>query len=403
MSNIANKIGLVTLLVMSLTASAKDITLSVQAVNGLAQARQNEPVVINIAKYKALSAKVVSNGGVVVPCQLDDMDGDLVPDELVFVADIPASGKSTFTVTLSDTTKQEAYTPRVYGALILSDRGGNYPHLTALEAPGSSYLFNDVYQHGAVFESELTAYRVYFDQRQNVDLYGKSQRRIELPVTHFYTTAEQMTEGYGNDVLWAGNSIGAGTFKLWNVSNPTQWDNVVTRGQRVISAGPVRTVIELIDKGVVTPSGTRVNVRQHYIIYAGHRDCSVTAYIEGTTTDFVTGVQKIGANPVGFVDSAKGIAASWGADYPDMGKKELYPPEAVGLAICVNRDNIVSSKTDDLNYLFVVAPNRKGVISYSISFCADKEKVGYHSADEWFKSLENWKLLLDNPVKITIK
>ena len=394
-------IGFLTVL-MSLTASAKDITLSVQAVNGLAQVRRDEPVVIDIAKYRVHSARVICNG-VVVPCQLDDMDGDLVPDELVFMADVPASGKSTYIVTLSDTIQSITYTPRVYGALILSDRGGNYPHIAALEAPGASYLFNDVYQHGAVFESELTAYRVYFDQRQNVDLYGKSQRRIELPVTHFYTTAEQMAEGYGNDVLWAGNSIGAGTFKLWNGSNLVQWDNVVTRGQRIISAGPVRTVVELIDKGVVTPSGIRVNVRQHYIIYAGHRDCSVTAWIEGNKTDYVTGVQKIGASAVGFVDAAKGLAASWGSDYPDMGKKELYPQEAVGLAVCVSRDNIVSAKTDELNYLFVVTPNRNKTINYNISFCADKEHNGFHSADEWFKSLEEWKLLLDNPVKITIK
>ena len=64
--------------------------------------------------------------------------------------------------------------------------------------------------------------------------------------------------------------------------------------------------------------------------------------------------------------------------------------------------NVKSSKESDINYLYVVTPH-DGAIHYWTSFCCAKENVGYKNARQWFDSMDEWKALCDNPIKISVK
>ena len=109
-----------------------------------------------------------------------------------------------------------------------------------------------------------------------------------------------------------------------------------------------------------------------------------------------------GHKPQGFVKK-DGIAGSWGCDYPDMGKKQQWAPEAIGMAVYMPKEYIRDTKEDDLNYLFVVKPDSKGALHYHLTFCADKEAEGYHTAKEWFASLDDWQEALEHPVRVKVK
>lgn len=393
---------------------------------------------------------VVKDGERFVPYQLDDMDGDMYPDELFFVVDIKAHEKKTLDLVmyrmidfLSDKKNWPYVGPkesfekdypnglpqvkdRVYTALQFRDKKDRFPDLLKVEAKGSTDLFNDIYMHGVTVESELTGYRIYFDARQNIDLYGKKYRRIELPKTQFYTTAEQLKEGYGVDVLWAGKAIGCGSFKRLVDGKPENWTDVAVRGQRVVTQGPLRTVVEVYDLGVSSsfpnPPGVakrtgviyspgKYDVHQYYTLVAGHRDMQVDIKFVGSyNTHFCTGVQKVGVTatdsvrrghkPEGVIRD-DGIIASWGCDYPDMGKKQLWAPEPIGMAVYVPTKYILGNNEDELNYIYSMYP-RENEIHYNVTFCADKEVNGYHSASEWFSSLDAWKKNIENPVKIRV-
>ena len=60
------------------------------------KAKADEPVVIKLSEinpqFRVRSA-VVMNGSEEIPSQLDDLNGDLRPDELAFVIDLPAKSK----------------------------------------------------------------------------------------------------------------------------------------------------------------------------------------------------------------------------------------------------------------------------------------------------------------------
>jgi len=109
--------------------------------------------------------------------------------------------------------------------------------------------------HGVAFENELLCMRVYFDHRQTVDLYGKISKRLELKDTQFYPDAEQKANGYGDDVLWVGTSYGLGALRGWNGTKQTMLNDVDRRSQRVIASGPLRTIVEIEDRGWTQDGG----------------------------------------------------------------------------------------------------------------------------------------------------
>lgn len=423
-------------MLVAMGLSARSLQFHVSVTNLWNRVKRHEPVVIKLSEVPRLDFDVYDasvykgyHKGDIDPVvvlesvsQLDDLDGDQRADELVFLVDVDSGATASFTIELDGDRsvnrigEMPYLCPRwVYADMMLEDKKDKHPLITALEAPGDSYLYNDLYHHGAAFENELCAFRVYFDQRQNIDIYGKKKRQLELATTNFYATPEQMKQGYGNDVLWAGNSVGCGSFKGWDGKAPTNIEPVKTRGQRIVAAGPLRTIVEVKDIG-----WNGLNMRQYYILYSKHRECEVRIEFDrplGNET-FSTGVQKIGSNPQGFVHN-DGIAASWGSDYPEMGKKEQFPPEAVGLAVYVPKQFIKSTTESDLNYLYTLGAQGKTSLHYYVAFCADKEEpvemtithrfvaldapAGYHNAQAWFDDLGAWKENIDHPVSVKIK
>lgn len=382
-----------------LQANARDKGFNVLVSNSKEADVKDYPVVISLQDVKfAVKSAVVTVEGREVPCQLDDMDGDTRMDELVFLADVQGKSEVQYDVKLSSDGEPRAYEPRVYANMGLNDKYGKYPTINNIEAAGDSYLFKDVFPHGAEFESELTAYRVYFDNRQNIDLYGKRRPGLELSRTHFYSVKKDLDAGLGNDVLWAGASMGCGTLREFKDGSPVLVDSVKLRGERIVAYGPLRTVVEMKDMGW---NGN--NVKTLYILYAGHREVEVQVKSDAPLKNWklCTGVQKVGPEPFGWVRD-NGLAMSWGKDFPDYGKKDLYAPEAVGLAVYVPSPYLAGTAEDDLQYMCVMKLDGKNELKYYVTFCADMEQEGgYHSAAEWAEYVQKWALSLkDDGAKI---
>ena len=414
------------MLLCCVVASAQSMTVKVTVTNDWKEDKTNEPVVVKFSDMKKVNFEVksvtVKCKGKDVPCQFDDMDGNGCPDEVFFLADIKDKDTKTFEVKLSakeQGARSKEQEGRIYTALQLRDKQDKHPDVLRVETSGKSNIFNDIYMHGITLESDVVGYRIYFDHRQNIDLYGKKQRRIELPVTQFYTSEEQLAQGYGVDVLWAGDAMGCGSFKDWKKGRLENWTEVGVRGQRVVTTGPLRTVVEVYDLGVKDEDDLIYDMHQFYTLYAGHRDMQVEVQFTPSSGKkpfekkfFCTGVQKVGETAdeatrkghksQGFVKK-DGLAASWGCDYPDMGKKQQWAPEAVGLAVYVPKEYISDTKEDKLNYLFVVQPDKKHCLRYHVSFCADKEDEGYHTAKDWFASLDDWKDQVNHPVTVKVE
>lgn len=391
------------------TPAVKTFTITVT--NTWNKTKLNEPVVVQLntsdTKFKICSAVVTSSDGTEIPSQLDDLNGDYRPDELAFVADIPAGSTKKFKVTLSSTPSTRRYEPRVYAHLRLNDKSKKFPFMQSVTALGSNqpkFTYNSIYGHGVCFESEKTACRLYFDNRQSIDLYGKKHYRLELAQTNFYTTVEQKKAGFGNDVLWAGQSVGLGSFRGVENDVPQYIDSVELRSTAILASGPVRTVVEMKDHNWLYKN-KQVDMTQHYILYAGHRDVEAIIKLTGPAIQselFCTGVQKLERDNVGFLKE-DGLAGSWGTNLPEKGDTIANPRETVGLGIYVPASFINHSKEDVNNYLYMIRPDAAGSIKYHFTFCCTKEEEGFKDRPSWFNYLKEWETSLRHPCKIEIK
>ena len=388
------------------TAVFAQQNITVNVTNPLKLARADQPVIVPLAQYGDVRSAVVTCDGKEIPCQLDDLDQDEQFDELCFLADLDSREQKTYTVRLYSEGEPRQYPARVYAEMLMrndkvkeKNRHNNY--IESITARGDcAYSYNLQHHHGVDFESELNGIRIYFDQRQTLDLYGKFKKQLELRETQFYTSDEQKQQGYGDDVLWVGQTFGLGAFRGWNGQEPTMIDPVRSRTQRIISYGPLRTIVEVVDRGwKADPQKPALNMTLRYTQYAGHRDTDVDVLFNRPVGDyrFSTGIINVKGSQE-FSDK-HGLRACWGTDYPSTDTVK-WKRETVGLAVCIPQKHIVSEEPANKdNYAFVVGtPTDR--MSYKVVYTSANETFGYHSANEWFEFLKEWKKGQEKPIVV---
>lgn len=391
----------------ALTATAQ-MTYTVKVTNTMKQVRNDQPVVLQLADDNEVQSALVTLDGKEAPSQLDDLNEDGFYDELCFLANLDKKEQQKFEVKLYTTGEPRQYSPRTFAQLLLrnpkvKEKNKQDFYLTEITVPKElEDPYHMVHQHGVAFESELIAIRVYYDKRQTLDLYGKYNKRLELKDTQFYTTDEQKAQGYGDDILWCGQTFGFGAFRGWDGKQPTMVDDVINRTQRIVAKGPVRTIVELEDRGWKADDRLpRLNMTVRYTLYAGHRDLDVDVFFNRDVTDrnFSTGLINV-KNSEEFTDH-KGLRGLWGTDFPAGAKDSIaHPRETVGMGIFVpdqfRRSEEPANKD---NYGFVVGTDN-AQIHYKLVYTSAKETFGYKNSKQWFEFLKQWRKELEHPVVI---
>lgn len=387
-------------------------TINVTVANNSKKPKANVPVVLQLKDYGMdVKSALVTADGKEIACQLDDIDQDGRMDELCFITDINNKSSKKFNVTLYDEGQPRQYEPQVYVEMLLSNKkvkesNKQNLYISQLTVDNGTNPYWTLHHHGAAFENDMVAYRIYFDHRQTVDIYGKYKKQLELKQTQFYPDKAQKAAQYGDDVLWVGSTLGLGTLRGWDGHQPTMLTDVDKRSQRIISRGPIRTIVEVKDKGW-TPSSENsgmqpIDMTALYTLYAGRRECSVDVKFNKPAGDYMlaTGIINV-KNSTEFSDK-KGLRGCWGTDWPVSAKDSVgHKRETVGLGIYIPEEYIVSEKPANKdNYAYVIN-TKTDELHYKITFCSDNETFGYHSDKEWYNFLKEWKDDLTNPVTIT--
>ena len=390
---------------LSASAQGQEKKIEVIVENPWNAEKGDEPVVIDLSSLGAgftVKSATVFDGTNEIPSQLDDMNGDTRADELAFVINLPASGKKTLNVTLSSLKSDKTYPARVYAEMLLrTSKKNKYAKGYAIYADGASDTYNVQHHHGAAFESELVAYRIYFNEKQTTDLYGKFHKGLELEESQFYPTGEQLKRGFGDDVIKVNSSCGAGTLRGWDGTQSTLIKPVAVRGQRILASGPVRTIVDAEVKGWQYQN-KELNMINRYTLYAGHRDAQVDVLFDAPLDKevFCTGVQNITGHADMFSDH-NGLVASWGTDWP-VNDTVKYKKETVGLATYIPKKYVVKETSDKENFLYTISAPGKSSFRYYTSFTSCKETFGYPDKEKWFAYVQEWKKALEQPVKITV-
>lgn len=385
---------------------AQEMTYNITLSNNWNESKEYEPVVLNLNDLKLnftpKSATVwVENEE--IASQLDDLTGDFVADELAFLVNMPANSKKKVKITFSSKKSNKQYPPQVYAEMLISDKKEKHPQIQSLTTPGTSYVYNNLHHHGPAFESELTAFRTYFDQRQSVDIYGKQKKQLELSTTQFYPTQAQIDEGYGDDVLWAGTTVGLGSLRGYDNGKLLNIEPVAWRTECIRAYGPIRTVVDIIDNAWEY-QGKELNMTSRYILYGGHRDVRVELSFneELEKEQFCTGIIKL--EKAELFNNSKGLAACWGENWP-YGKKDTidHPKVTLGLGIYVPQKYINGEPENVENVLYLIGAAGEKNLNYFITFSTVRENFGYKNSQEWFSYVEQWENNLNHPLIIEIE
>ena len=216
-----------------------------------------------------------------------------------------------------------------------------YP-ITEWTADPAVDTYHQLHHHGVAVESDLMAYRIYFDKKQTIDPYCKRKPQLELAQSHWYPNDSLLAEGYGDDILRVSGTVGVGSVKYWNGTKMVHIEPVAERSQRIVKQTRTEATIEVSAKEWQV-EGMQVFMHTDYTMRAGHRDMRCDVYVWGDeygdpVEGLCTGVQTIpakGGCDTSVVYLPNGVLlASWGTDWP-VNDSAKYAKETVGLAVFI--------------------------------------------------------------------
>jgi unsaturated chondroitin disaccharide hydrolase len=288
--------------------------------------------------------------------QVDDLDGDFKPDELAFQIDLRPHQTRIVTIT--------------WGAVDRIFRiRGDYENET-------NAIFTRKID-GMGWESKPNAFRLYFDKRNAIDLYGKARPSLQLDR---YATPGYIYHNYspdGRDIYLVGDALGIGALGAWVNGTAEHVGDVADRSWRIISTGPVRATVELTYKGWKI-AGRTVNLQDRITQWAGERGFTqkITSTDAGDLV-FATGLtQQQGIPEIrspGNQDPA--WLAMWGEQAVEGGNRAVSPilrGSNLGLAIVMAPGSGASVNQDAKDYLFTF-PLKTGAASWYALAAWDQE------------------------------
>jgi hypothetical protein len=352
----------------------KEIKLTVT--NTTVDSRPAENVVINVADLRRLApnfkpaAAIVTASDVASPeeakapratelaSQVDDLDGDLKVDELVFQIDLKANQTRIVTIAYGDND--------TVGRLRSS-----YPKRTHAR-------FTTRFE-GMGWESDITAWRLYFDKRNAIDLFGKRRPGLYLELfgTPEYDYHEESP--FGRDIYKIGNALGIGSVGALVDGKVMKVSEVNDRSWRIVADGPVRSIAELVYKGWKVGDRS-VDLTSRMTIWAGER--GFEHRISATNANgliLVTGLpRKAGLSEISKTDlgGASQIVGTWGRQVLMTGATatESLPDQNLGLVVFLSPSNSssASSPADPDNHLAIIQLTN-GIASWYIAAAWDQE------------------------------
>src|ERR1039457_4235802 len=275
-----------------------------------------------------------------LPSQADDLDGDGKLDELVFQIDLAATQTRIVTIAYGD----QAAIQRLRG---------RYPARTAMK-------FSTRYE-GLGWESEDIAWRIYFDKRNAIDIYGKRRPGLYLDLFAAPQYMYHLESPLGRDIFKVDPTLGVGSVAAMVDGKATPVAEVAERKWRVLASGPVRSIGEYEFKGWKV-GGKTVDLISRFTQWAGEHGFHHRITLTGNAGDdaglslAAALPKKPGIDPL-MTSLAQNMRAvvTWGHQVVVPGttaRSTELPDQDLGLALLGPSGQLASPIQDAANYLF---------------------------------------------------
>ncbi|AWL13047.1 hypothetical protein HMF8227_02595 [Saliniradius amylolyticus] len=305
------------------------------------------------------AAVVLDNGRKIVPGQWLDEDLDSQPDTLLFSVSLEANGKASYRLREADKISLQTRTYAELGKRYDAQRqdgvytGGSFKAVEAMTLPEQHEIGDGLFKYeGPGWESDKVAYRLYFDKRNVIDIFGKRQPELTLPqVGNVDAPSYHELQPWGMDILKTGPSIGLGSLAVYQDKRARRIDNSEQMTVSIRHSTPLYSEVEVSHQGFVGETG-QADIDARYGIEAGSALTQVTVSAEGELPQWVTGIVKHESQ---LMQSGDHQAGPWRyiATYGD----QSYINDGLGMVVFYRQTDVQTLTQDEHNHLVVMKPS----------------------------------------------
>jgi Domain of unknown function (DUF4861) len=258
--------------------------------NSLEIKRIDEALILSRAQIKKKTGKIpedklplfMNKKGEILPSQADDLNGDGSWDEVVFLVSLAPKEIDKITITWVKAAEFPKFTVRTQ-ARMAKLQGDKFVLITKETMPKEhkptdfSTTKMPLYQvEGVAWENDKVGFRLYFDQRNGKDIFGKTTtemvlQNVGLPNGDYHTKSD-----WGMDILKVGASLGAGSVAIVAGKNAESKDvlsrlgeNVEETSYELVTQGAVRTIFRLTYKNWKVAANEVYQITDEISITAG--------------------------------------------------------------------------------------------------------------------------------------
>jgi len=277
--------------------------------------------------------------------------------------------------------------------------GGYFQSVNQTKVPSGHFAHDALYQfEGPGWESEKVGYRLYLDERNRTDIFGKKISGLFLDITGKNDLVSDGNESYqkmldwGRDIFKVGNSLGIGsiaTFYNNKVVTVTEIDSTLC----MIFDGNLVSEVETTHYGWNLDK--KYNVTTRYSIKANSRITEVNVLPDKGIENLCTGLAKHENTEfiVSKEDKDWGYISIWGV--------QTLENDNLGIAVFYNKSSLVEISGDDLSH-FVILKLRDKKLTYYFTAAWEQEGGGIKSKEEFLKYLDDELIKLNNPTKVVL-
>ncbi|MBA3514867.1 MAG: DUF4861 family protein, partial [Pyrinomonadaceae bacterium] len=230
--------------------------------------------------------------------------------------------------------------------------------------------FNQKYE-GPGWESDRVAWRLYFDQRNAIDLFGKRQPALALDYFAQPGVDYHQESPFGRDIYKNGDALGLGSIGAWADGRAVKVADVAERTWKVVADGPVRAIVDLNYRGWKV-GGKTVDLTSRLTTWAGQHWFEHAVMMRGGDgLQLITGLPaKPGVAFVAMPSPPNGrprhYLATWGKQVLQTGATATasLPDQNLGLGILLPNalPASVDGLTDAANHLVKVPLEKQGAV-----------------------------------------
>ncbi|HWC96956.1 MAG TPA: DUF4861 family protein [Candidatus Sulfopaludibacter sp.] len=321
------------------TRVAQNVVVPVSSLKAIAKDFAAGAVIVTTSDAATLAQDAATLQTTELASQADDLDGDGKWDELAFQIDLKPNQTRIVTLAYGDA-------PTIQRLRSQYQRRTDAKFAVHYEGPG--------------WESEEIAWRIYFDKRNAIDIYGKRRPGLYLDLFASPEYVYHQESPFGRDIYGIGKALGVAGIGALVDGKAVPIAEVADRKWKVISTGPVRSILEFEYTGWKV-GGHTVDLTSRITQWAGEHGFEHRISVRnGDGVALVTGIP---LKPVtGNLDAA-GVVATWGHQVVVSGTKAQLvdlPDENLGVGVIVPAEEAGPVSADEANRLLALKP-RNGV------------------------------------------